>query len=395
MIAVKEKLWSGEFLGLGIASCLLYITQYVLIATLPIVITKLYGGFDFDAGMAMTYFQIGTISCRIFAGSIVDAFNKRRVLWTSTIFFFLVMAAFNFTESINLIFLLRFLHGLIFAISTTATATGAVMVLPKSRKGEGVGYFAVFSNLAMVIGPFMGLVVLNDCGATVLFLMLTAIGISVCGFANGKPLADSIALPKHDVSQKRFSVHNIVEKRSIPWAFLTLFVSFTYSGVLVFVPIMMMEFGVGGDASWFFVLFALAIVVTRPVIGRIYDRLGSPYLLYPGFIIFLLGMLLLCSSHAEGGILWSGPILGLGYGALGPALQTLSVQAAPPDRTGAATATFFLAMDIGVGLGSAILSLLVEDIGFNWMFFVNAMVVLAGLIVYHFGIKRFAGRLAD
>lgn len=65
MIAVKEKLWSGEFLGLGIASCLLYITQYVLIATLPIVITKLYGGSDFDAGMAMTYFQIGTISCRI------------------------------------------------------------------------------------------------------------------------------------------------------------------------------------------------------------------------------------------------------------------------------------------------------------------------------------------
>ena len=51
---------------------------------------------------------------------------------------------------------------------------------------------------------------------------------------------------------------------------------------------MMMEFGVGGDASWFFVLFALAIVVTRPVIGRIYDRLGSPYLLYSGFIIFLL-----------------------------------------------------------------------------------------------------------
>ena len=50
-------------------------TQYVLVATLPIVITSELRGSDLDAGLAMTYFQIGTILCRIFAGRLIDGFR--------------------------------------------------------------------------------------------------------------------------------------------------------------------------------------------------------------------------------------------------------------------------------------------------------------------------------
>lgn len=38
-------------------------TQYVLVAALPIILTAELGGTALDAGLAMTYFQIGTILC--------------------------------------------------------------------------------------------------------------------------------------------------------------------------------------------------------------------------------------------------------------------------------------------------------------------------------------------
>ena len=62
--AVKEALWTREFLGMSLVSFLIYLTQYAMIAALPIVMMQEYGGGDVEAGLAMTFFQIGTVAAR-------------------------------------------------------------------------------------------------------------------------------------------------------------------------------------------------------------------------------------------------------------------------------------------------------------------------------------------
>lgn len=57
----NEKLWSPAFLGYGESNSIFYMTQYMMITTLPIIITSDLKGSAIEAGMAMTYFQIGTI----------------------------------------------------------------------------------------------------------------------------------------------------------------------------------------------------------------------------------------------------------------------------------------------------------------------------------------------
>ncbi len=57
----NEKLWSPAFLGYGESNRIFYMTQYMMITTLPIIITSDLKGSAIEAGMAMTYFQIGTI----------------------------------------------------------------------------------------------------------------------------------------------------------------------------------------------------------------------------------------------------------------------------------------------------------------------------------------------
>ena len=58
-----------------------------------------------------------------------------------------------FLRTLPAVFGLRFLHGAIFGVTSTAAAAVAALVLPLSRKGEGIGYFALSTNLAMVVGP--------------------------------------------------------------------------------------------------------------------------------------------------------------------------------------------------------------------------------------------------
>lgn len=87
----REKLWTPEFLGMGGSNLFLFMSQYIMVASLPIFIMETLGGGDMEAGLAMTAFQIGAVSCRPLAGRIIDAVNKQRLMRAATIAFFLVI----------------------------------------------------------------------------------------------------------------------------------------------------------------------------------------------------------------------------------------------------------------------------------------------------------------
>ena len=384
----SNRLWSPAFTNYGISSGILYMTQYVLVAALPIVITSELSGSDLDAGLAMTYFQIGTILCRIFAGRLIDGFNKRIVLLISTALFFIIMGLFNFTTSLEAVFVLRGLHGVVFALGTTVMATLAVLVLPPSRKGEGVNMFAIFSNIAMVLGPAIGLYALSSYGSMALYIFLTVMTGLAMVLSNIIPLSKELALPKQS-KYKGWHISQFIENKSLPWALMGLFIGFTYSGVLVFIPIELNSMGAGIWGSAFFAIFALMIIISRPIVGKIYARYGSKIIIYTGLGLFILGLFVLGLAITPLAILFTAPLLGLGYGAAQPAFQALAIQSAPIERAGVSTATYFLALDISVGAGSVILAVLASAWGYQYLYMFTALVMVIALTLYHIWVKRY------
>ena len=384
----SNRLWSPAFTNYGISSGILYMTQYVLVAALPIVITSELSGSDLDAGLAMTYFQIGTILCRIFAGRLIDGFNKRIVLLISTALFFIIMGLFNFTTSLEAVFVLRGLHGVVFALGTTVMATLAVLVLPPNRKGEGVNMFAIFSNIAMVLGPAIGLYALSSYGSMALYIFLTVMTGLAMVLSNIIPLSKELTLPKQS-KYKGWHISQFIENKSLPWALMGLFIGFTYSGVLVFIPIELNSMGAGIWGSAFFAIFALMIIISRPIVGKVYARYGSKIIIYTGLGLFILGLFVLELAITPLAILFTAPLLGLGYGAAQPAFQALAIQSAPIERAGVSTATYFLALDISVGAGSVILAVLASAWGYQYLYMFTALVMVIALALYHIWVKRY------
>lgn len=384
----SNRLWSPAFINYGISSGIIYMTQYVLVAALPIVITSELSGSDLDAGLAMTYFQIGTILCRLVAGRLIDGFNKRIVLLISTALFFIIMGLFNFTTSLDAIFVLRGLHGVVFALGTTVMSALAVLVLPPSRKGEGINMFAIFSNVAMVLGPAIGLYALSSYGSMALYIFLTTMTGLAMLLSNVIPLSKELALPKPS-KRKGWHISQFIESKSLPWALMGLFIGFTYSGVLVFIPIELNSMGAGIWGSAFFAIFALMIIISRPVVGKVYARYGSKFIIYPGLGLFILGLFGLGLATTPRAIILTAPLLGLGYGAAQPAFQALAIQSAPIERAGVSTATYFLALDISVGAGSIILALLASALGYQYLYIITALVMVVALGLYHVWIKKY------
>lgn len=382
-----DRLWSPAFINYGVSSGIFYMTQYVLVAALPIILTAELGGSALDAGLAMTYFQIGTILCRPFAGRLIDGLDKRIILLISSALFFVIMGLFNLTTSLQTIFVLRGLHGAIFALGTTVMAALAVVVLPASRKGEGINMFAVFSNIAMVLGPAVGLYALQAYGSSSLYMFLTIMTALAFVLSNVIRLPKELAKPKQKTS-KGWSISQFIEKRSLPWALMGLFIGFTYSGVLVFIPIELNSMGAGVWGSVFFALFALMIIISRPLVGKVYARYGSRFVIYPGVTIFIVGLAILGVVSTPVGIICTAPLLGLGYGAAQPAFQALAVQSAPIERAGVSTATYFLALDIAVGAGSVILALIANALGYQYLYQITSLIMIIALALYHFVIRK-------
>lgn len=376
-----EALWTTEFLGMSLSNFLIYITQYAMIAGLPIIIMTEYGGGDVEAGLAMTFFQIGTVVARPCAGILIDAVNKRRLMIAILTVFFLLMCSFAFAATLSALYGLRLVHGVVFAVATTTAAALTALILPPTRKGEGIGYFALSTNLAMVAGPMIGLLILEYFSPIVLFAALSILAAISIAAGGAHRLPDEIILPAK--TQRTLSVTTFIERRALAPALIAGILFFAYGSVLTFIPLYTRSLGLSAETSLFYACYAGAILVTRPFVGRIFDRKGSDYTVYPGLVLFAAGMFLLGNIEGLSGLIAAALLLGAGFGAVTPALQTLAVRSAPPARAGVATATYFWSLDISVGLAAAGLGVVAVTYGYAFTYsIVDVAVIAVGALCY-------------
>jgi MFS family permease len=104
----------------------------------------------------------------------------------------------------------------------------------------------------------------------------------------------------------------------------------------------------------------------------------------PGLILSLSGMIVLAFAPSPPWLILSAIIMGLGFGTAQPALMTLAVDQASPQRRGLSIAQYQLFFDLGIGLGSVALGALLDmvDRNFSTMFLAATAVGAVGLAIY-------------
>jgi len=268
--------------------------------------------------------------------------------------------------------ILRFIHGISFAVATTATGAIAADVIPASRRGEGLGYFAMAMNVAMVLGPFIGLTLLQYVSFHMLFLILGIVGIiGIC-------ITFLVTVPNVEVPpvKEKFSIHSLFELKALPIAAVSGLVGFAYSGIVSLISVYSHQLHLEKVSGYFFIVFAAIMLLTRPITGKLFDIKGPSFVIVPSLILFAVSLYMLSITQTGGMLLLAAAVSGLGYGSLLPGFQTMAVDSTDPHRSGHATATFYTLYDTGIALGTYTLGLVAGGFGFS-----NVYVVTSGLIV--------------
>ncbi|MCQ6280763.1 MFS transporter [Bacillus sp. EB600] len=380
---LKPKLWTKNFISIAIANFLAFTTFYYLLVTLPIYALQGLNGNESEAGLIVTIFLIAAIITRPFAGKWIERIGKYPVLLIA----FLIVCGSSFfyfiTQSITQLLILRFFHGIGFGMATTATGAIVADLIPESRKGEGMGYYGLTLNLGMVIGPFLGLTIMHHAGTNSMFYInaLLALFALIAGFF--------VRIPKKTVTQEvkeiesNKGIKSLFEGSAIPISLISAFFALAYSAIVSFVSVYAKRIGLVEAASYFFVVYAIVLLISRPFTGKWFDQYGANKVIYPAILLFAVGTYLLSVSTSSLIFLLSAALIGLGWGTIFPSLQTIAIQIAPADKRALATATFLSIFDFGFGIGSFLFGLATVKVGYGSLYFYCTFIVLAGIGVYY------------
>ncbi|WP_342505506.1 MFS transporter [Sporosarcina sp. FSL K6-2383] len=375
----KEPIWTKPFISLFVTNIAVFIVFYGLVSALPLYAIGVLGRTDQEAGLLMTIFLLSAIVVRPFTGKILDVTGKRKMLWISLILYLLCTILYYFIQPFGALLVLRFAQGIWFSIITTAAVSLAADIVPVARRGAGLGYFTMSTNLAVVLGPLIALSIIQTFSFDVLFIVMSI--LMVIGVLTSA-LAPVGALPEKTVGKKRMSIGDLFEKGAMPVALFGSMIGLSYASVLSYLSIYAQEKGLLALASTFFLVFAAVMLVTRPFTGRLFDEKGPQYVIIPGFISFAIGLVLLANMDSAVSFLIAGGFVGFGYGALVPSFQTLAVQSTKHERSGYATATFFTFFDSGLALGSYVLGLIAIHYGYQNVYLAAAILVFLVFLVY-------------
>lgn len=150
----------------------------------------------------------------------------------------------------------------------------------------------------------------------------------------------------------------------------------------VAVNTLLREFDAGlPTIQWVGTGYLLAMTTMIPLTGWAADRYGTRALWTCSLAGFLLGSLLSGFAWSAGSLIAFRVVQGLGGGMLVPLAQTILAQAAGPDRLGRVMAAIGIPAMLGPVLGPVLGGLIVTDLNWRWIFFVNVPVCLAGLLL--------------
>ena len=380
----RAKLWTKDFVIVSTINFLVTLVFYLLMVTISVYAVEQFNAKTSEAGLVTGIFIIGALIGRLLTGGIIDKYGRKRILFIGLIVFTLTTILYFWINSLPFLLVNRLLHGIGLGIASTATGTIVAQIIPAERRGEGVGYFSLSATLATAIGPFFGIYLKQHTSFDVIFSFCLALGVISFLTAFLLKIKNDNQPIAAKTESKNFKISSFIEPKALPIAIIVMLAALGYSSVLSFITIYSEEIHLVEAASFFFVIYAAAILVSRPFTGRLLDLKGSNIIMYPCLLIFALGLLLLSFAGNGFTLLLAGAIIGLGFGNIQSTTQAIAVKVTPPHRIGLATATFFIFLDVGFGIGPYVLGMIIPLTGYRNLYLIMSILVLALLVLYYF-----------
>jgi MFS family permease len=343
----SNKLFNRYFILLTLVNFLVSISYSMVSTTMTRYINSM--GFAVSiAGTITGMFSVASMMVRPFTGLLSDRMNQRTLLILATAVMGLCTFLYGTVHNVATLLVIRFIHGMAFAFSSTVNMAVIPYLVPEKRIGEGISYFGVAQSVGIAIGPSVGILILSQYSYTLNFSISALIAISAALLA-----FTIVQMPGYRKRGKAVNLKDLIAKECLIYMFIDIAIASANGLENSMIALYGMQQGIE-NIGWYFTISAIILCATRVTLGRVADKHGVSFALYPGLLFIIIGFLILW--HANSVLLFAAAsiIKTLGVGLARPAIQAACLKAVPTDRRGSASSTYYIGSDIGQGTAPTI-----------------------------------------
>ncbi len=364
-----SRLFTARFFMMCGFTFTVFLSVFQLIPVSPFHITDLGGG-PLASGLFLGFLTFASAWSAPLTGALADRIGRRRTLIVASLALAGFTTSYAFIDRVPLLLGLVLLHGIVWSSLLSASAAYMTGVLPPARRAEGIAYWGLATVLAMAVAPSLGFWIYRRgwvwlCAGTTLLNL----GMGVIAWWLDDDRADGAGMGPADGG-------SWIERRVLLLASPLFLCGYGYGTISSFSAVYTDALGIRPRALYLTTL-AVVTLFTRPVFGRLSDRVGYRRMFIPCLVLIAAGLALLPPATTAGGLILSASVFAVGFGTSYPVFAAYVLQDIGEARRGAAFGAILAAFDTGIGAGSTASGWLIGRAGFTTAF--GAAAVLASL----------------
>ena len=301
-------------------------------------------------GLIITLFTISAAVSRPFSGKLSDTIGRKKVMIFGLIICFIVSLLYPLSVSVWFFLALRFLHGFSAGFLPTGATAMVTDLLPAESRGQGMGIWGTFISLGIGVGQSLGSFIYNEWGMNNLFLFSSFIAV-ISGILILFVKETLIKTEKFKPQLLHITLKDVFEPSVLPAA-MVMFLTATCSGIIfVLTPDMSTFLGIE-NKGWFFGIYVLSTIIIRLLTSSLSDKIGRRKTLIIGILFLILSMVLIGFAKDWKAYSTAAIVFGIATGISSPTLFAWTADLSHPDRRGVGTGTMFIALELGIMVGS-------------------------------------------
>ena len=318
----------------------------------------------------------------------LDTFARKPLYLFAYFVFTLIFAGYIFAGALTMFIIYRIIHGISFGMVTVGGNTVVIDIMPSSRRGEGLGYYGLANNLAMSVGPMFGLF-LHSAGTSYIAIFSYGLGSCILGFIAASLVKTPYKLP---VKREPISLDRFILLKGLPAGLSLLLLSIPYGMTTNYVAMYARQIGITAETGFFFTLMAVGMAISRMFSGRLVDKGKITQVINAGLYLVCLcyfaltacGWLIEWNYAFTTSLFFSvALLLGIGFGTMFPAYNTLFVNLAPNNQRATATSTYLTSWDVGLGIGMLLGGYIAEIASFRDAYLFGAILTIVSMTYFH------------
>ena len=348
----------------------------ILIPAIPIYLLQ-SGSKEGEIGFLVGILSVSSLILRPFVGKALLSIPERNFMTAGAFLYTLTCLAYLIAPPFWPLLIVRVLQGIGVAFFSTASFTLLADIIPEAYRGRLISLFYLSNNLSFALGPYLGMLLINQFNFSVLFLVCTALSLCACYL--------SLKLRKREiipVKKESFRVSSFLSREALPQSTIAFMLNIIWGTLCAFFPLYALKHGVSNPGT-FFIFLAITLMLGRLLGGRILDIYEREKVIRPCLVLIVIGITIMPFANSLTLFIVVAVILGTGWAFLYPSLTIHVIEAAGLSR-GPAMATFTALGDLGAGLGQMIMGFILKRTSYPIMFACLTLTGVTNLLYFYY-----------